>query len=60
MKKAVVTLLVLVVIGGSGYAYFRYSKTAPAPAVTAAPVTRGDIVDKVGATGVEEGMSGHG
>jgi len=57
MKKAVVTLLVLVAIGGSGYAYYRYSKTAPAPTVTTAPITRGDIVDRVGATGTLQAVT---
>ncbi len=57
MKKAVVTLLVLVVIGGSGYAYYRYSKAAPAPTVTTAPITRGDIVDRVGATGTLQAVT---
>jgi HlyD family secretion protein len=57
MKKAVVTLLVLVAIGGSGYAYYRYTKAPPAPAVTTAPVTRGDIVDRVGATGTLQAVT---
>ena len=57
MKKAVVTLLVLVAIGGSGYAYYRYSKAAPAPTVTTAPITRGDIVDRVGATGTLQAVT---
>jgi HlyD family secretion protein len=57
MKKAVVTLLVLVAIGGSGYAYYRYTKAAPAPAVTTAQVTRGDIVDRVGATGTLQAVT---
>ena len=57
MKKAVVTLIVLVVIGGSGYAYYRYSKATPPPTVTAAAVTRGDIVDRVGATGTLQAVT---
>jgi HlyD family secretion protein len=57
MKKAVATLLVLVAIGGSGYAYYRYSKAAPAPTVTTASITRGDIVDRVGATGTLQAVT---
>jgi len=57
MKKAVVTLLVLVAIGGSGYAYYRYTKAPPAPTVATAPVTRGDIVDRVGATGTLQAVT---
>src|SRR5687768_8073973 len=57
MKKAVVTLLVLAIIGASGYAYYRYSKTALPPAVTTAPISRGDIVDRVGATGTLQAVT---
>src|SRR3954447_5544556 len=51
MKKALLALLVVALIGGSVYAYYRYKQTGPKASVTTAVVTRGDVVDTVGATG---------
>ncbi len=51
MKKLVVTLLVLAAAGGGAFWYYRYGKAAPKPTVSTAAVSRGDIVDTVGATG---------
>jgi HlyD family secretion protein len=57
MKKLVVTVLVLAVIGGGGYWYYRYSKKPAPPTVTTSPVTRGDIVETVGATGTLQAVT---
>ncbi len=57
MKKLVVTVLLLAVIGGGGYWYYRYSRKPVAPAVTTAQVTRGDIVETVGATGTLQAVT---
>jgi HlyD family secretion protein len=57
MKKLVVAVLVLGVIGGGGYWYYRYSKKQTPPAVTTAPVTRGDVVETVGATGTLQAVT---
>src|SRR5262245_10893846 len=57
MKKLLVSLLVIAVIGGSIYAYFRYKETGPKFTVTTAAVTRGDIVDTVGATGTLQAVT---
>ncbi len=51
MKKLVVTVLVLGLLGGGGYWYYRYSQKPEAPTVTTAAVTRGDVFETVGATG---------
>src|SRR5438046_6662591 len=51
MKKLVVIVLALGAIGGAGFGYYRYSKKPTPPTVTSAAVTRGDIVETVGATG---------
>jgi HlyD family secretion protein len=51
MKKALLTLLVIAMIGGSVYAYYRYKQTGPKASVNTAAVTHGDVVDTVGATG---------
>ena len=53
MKKIILTLIVLAVIGGGTYAYYR-SKGAPAPVVSTMQLTRGDISDVVQATGTLE------
>jgi HlyD family secretion protein len=57
MKKLVVTVLLLAVIGGGGFWYYRYSNTPAPPAVTTSPVTRGDIVETVGATGTLQAVT---
>jgi HlyD family secretion protein len=57
MKKLVVTVLVLAVLGGGGYWYYRYSRAPVAPTVTTAAVTRGDIVETVGATGTLQAVT---
>ena len=57
MKKAIVTLLVVGVIGGSAYAYYHYKETGPKFTVSSATVTRGDIVDTVGATGTLQAVT---
>lgn len=57
MKKAILTLLLLALLGGSGYAYYRYRTQKPAPAVITSTVTRGDIADQVGATGTLQAVT---
>ncbi|MFN7917967.1 MAG: efflux RND transporter periplasmic adaptor subunit [Vicinamibacterales bacterium] len=57
MKKTVVTVLALAVIGGAGYGYYRYSQKPAPPTVTTAAVSRGDIVETVGATGTLQAVT---
>ncbi len=57
MKKAILTLLILGALGGSGYAYYNYRSKKPAPTVATAVVTRGDIADRVGATGTLQAVT---
>src|SRR6476620_2324677 len=57
MKKAIVTLLLAAVVGGSGYAYYHYRETGPKFTVNTAAVTRGDVVDTVGATGTLQAVT---
>jgi HlyD family secretion protein len=57
MKKAIVTLLLAGVIGASGYAYYHYRETGPKFTVNTAAVTRGDVVDTVGATGTLQAVT---
>ena len=51
MKRALLIIVGLGVIGGAGFAYYRYGKKPAAPTITTAAMTRGDVVDTVGATG---------
>lgn len=51
MKRALLIIGALCVIGGAGYAYYTYEKKPAAPTITTAAITRGDVVDTVGATG---------
>jgi len=57
MKRVLWVLLVLAVIGGSVYAYRTYRGAPPEPTVTTAPVARGEIVDRVGATGTLQAVT---
>jgi HlyD family secretion protein len=57
MKKAIVTLLVVGVVGASAYAYYHYRETGPKFTVNYAAVTRGDVVDTVGATGTLQAVT---
>jgi HlyD family secretion protein len=57
MKKVLVTLILLAAIGGGGYAYYKYRNKKPAPSVATAAVTRGDIADRVGATGTLQAVT---
>ena len=56
MKKLIVVLIVLVAIGGAAAAYYM-KKGAPEPTVSTAQITRGDIVESVGATGTLQAVS---
>ena len=50
MKKLIAIVVVLAAVGVGAGAYYR-SRQAPEPKVTTMPVTRGDVVDAVAATG---------
>ena len=55
MKKIILTLIVLAVLGASAYAYYK-SKAVPEPTVTTMPLSRGDIAETVQATGTLEAV----
>jgi len=58
MKKALLILVLLAIGGGSAYYYFYvYRKTGPTPTVTTAQITRGDVVETVGATGTLQAVT---
>ncbi|CAN5693129.1 hypothetical protein BH24ACI5_BH24ACI5_15430 [soil metagenome] len=55
MKKIILTLIVLAVIGGGTAAYYM-RKGVPEPTVTTMPLSRGDIAEVVQATGTLEAV----
>ena len=57
MKKTLLALLVICAIGGGAYAYYHYRESGPKFTVTTAPITRGDVVDSVGATGTLQAVT---
>jgi HlyD family secretion protein len=57
MKRTLLTLVVVAAIAGSAYAYYNFRKTGPVPSVATTQVTRGDIVDTVGATGTLQAVT---
>ncbi len=56
MKKLIVIIIVLVAVGAGAGAYY-IRKGGPEPQVTTAQISRGDIVDTVGATGTLEAVT---
>src|SRR5437773_4124904 len=57
MKRALVALLVLGAVGGTVFAYYNYERAATPPTVSTATVSRGDVVDTVGATGTLQAVT---
>jgi HlyD family secretion protein len=55
MKRALIVLAIIGVIGAGAAAYFR--RGGQEPTVNTSPVTRGDIVDTVGATGTLQAVT---
>ncbi len=57
MRKSLLILVAVAVLGGGGYAYYKYRQKPVAPTVTAARVTRGDLAEAVGATGTLQAVT---
>ena len=55
MKKLILFVVVLAVIAG-GYYWYRVRNARPEPTVMTQPLSRGDVVDSVGATGTLEAV----
>jgi HlyD family secretion protein len=56
MKKLILIVLVLVAIGAGAGAYY-IKKGGPEPQVTTLQITRGDVIDQVGATGTLQAVT---
>ena len=57
MRKILLILVAVALIGGGGYAYYRYSQKPEPPTITTARVTRGDLAETVGATGALQAVT---
>ncbi len=57
MKKIIVTVIVLAVIAGSVGAYYKFRNAGEAPKITTLPVSRGDVVEVVGASGTLQAVT---
>jgi HlyD family secretion protein len=56
MKKFIVVLIILIAVAGAGYGVYTYRKTGTEVQVTTLPVSRGDVIQTVGATGTLEAV----
>ena len=56
MKKLIVFVVILAALGTGGWAYYQ-NRTRPEPTVTSVPVSRGDVIERVQATGTLEAVT---
>jgi HlyD family secretion protein len=56
MKRTITVLLLILAIGAGAGAYY-YTRGGAEPQVNTAPITRGDVVDTVGATGTLQAVT---
>ena len=56
MKKLIVFVVLLAALGTGGWAYYQ-NRTRPEPTVSTVPVSRGDVVERVQATGTLEAVT---
>ena len=57
MRKSLLTVVALVILGAGAYGYYRYSRKPEAPTIATARVTRGDLAETVGATGALQAVT---
>jgi HlyD family secretion protein len=57
MRKILLLIVVLALVGGGAYGYYRYTQKPEAPTITTARVTRGDLAETVGATGALQAVT---
>ena len=57
MKKLMITLIVLAVIGGSVFGYYKYGRAEEETKFSWLTVTRGDVIESVGATGTLQAVN---
>lgn len=57
MRKILIIVATVAVIGAGAYGYYRYTQKPAAPTISTARVTRGDIAETVGATGTLQAVT---
>ena len=57
MRKTLLALVAIVLLGAGGYGYYRYTQKSEPPTITTARVTRGDLAETVGATGTLQAVT---
>ncbi|MDR1989113.1 MAG: efflux RND transporter periplasmic adaptor subunit [Acidobacteriaceae bacterium] len=57
MRKALLFFIVVAVIGGSVYGYLQYTNSGPKVTINTAQISRGDIIETVGATGTLQAVT---
>ena len=57
MRKILITVGAVAVIGAGAYGYYRYTQKPVAPTISTARITRGDIAETVGATGTLQAVT---
>src|SRR5688572_32903162 len=57
MRKILLALVAIVLLGAAGYGYYRYTQKSQPPTITTARVTRGDLAETVGATGTLQAVT---
>ena len=51
MRKPIIIVAIIAAVAAAAYGYYRYTRKPPAPSVSTARITRGDVVESVAATG---------
>ena len=57
MRKILIIVAAVAVIGAGAYGYYRYTQKPVAPTISTARITRGDIAETVGATGTLQAVT---
>jgi HlyD family secretion protein len=57
MKKLLLVVLAVAVIGAGAYGYYKYTQKPTPPTISTARVTRGDLAETVGATGTLQAVT---
>jgi HlyD family secretion protein len=57
MRKTILVVVILALVGGGWYAYTEYNKKEEPATITTAKITRGDVAEMVGATGTLQAVT---
>jgi HlyD family secretion protein len=57
MRKILLIVVAVALIGAGGYGYYRYTQKPVPPTITTARITRGDLAETVGATGTLQAVT---